>query len=186
MLTQLRAVGACLWLATVIALAACESSTFSPSSSPEVSVADAAPATIVSTGAAVVASATGSGHTIVAGVLRTFSFTARLNADGTASGTAQIDNRAIGEMFQLDIDCMKVVGNVAIMSGVITRHTDVNAVGLTGVFGVMDFGEGSEAPPDRSTQVFFFRPGVVTCQDFGTADVDEFAVSIASGNVQVH
>jgi len=135
--------------------------------------------------AVVVASAGGSGHTIVSGVLRTFSFTARLSADGTARGTAQVDNRAVGEMFQLDIDCMKVVGNIAIMSGVITRHTDVTAVGLIGVFGVVDAGEGS-ATPDRVTQVFFFRPGLATCQDFGPADVDEFAVPIVSGNVQVH
>jgi len=61
--------------------------------------------------------ATGSGHTIVAGELRTFSFTAQQGLDGTAQGIAQINNRMVNEMFQVSIDCLKVVDNIAIMSG---------------------------------------------------------------------
>src|SRR5262245_56231705 len=76
------------------------------------------------------ASATGSGHTTVAGALRTFSFTARLDGDGRARGEARVNNRAIGELFQLQVDCLRTFGGTAIVGGVITRHTDAQAVGL--------------------------------------------------------
>lgn len=138
------------------------------------------------TGAAVIATATGSGQTTVAGELRTFSFTARLDADGVASGMAQVDNRAIDEMFQLRVDCMRVVGSIAIVSGVISRHTDVHAIGLTGIFAVQDSGEGFAAPSDLVTQVFFFRPGLITCADLGPEDAAPYLVPIEAGNVQVN
>ena len=173
-------------LAFAFALAACDGSSPPLGTSPESPVHGATTASIASATMAPTASATGSGNTIVSAALRTFSFTAQLRADGTAQGTAQVDNRAIGEMFQLTIDCLQVVENVAIMSGVITRHTDVTAVGLTGIVGVVDAGEGSGSPSDSVTQVFFFRPGTVTCQDVTPADVHEFATPIVSGNVQVH
>jgi hypothetical protein len=136
-------------------------------------------------GAAIIASATGSGHTTATGELRTFSFVARMDADGFATGTAQVDNRAINEMFQLSVDCINVVGSLAIISGVITRHTDVHAIGLIGIFAVQDSGEGSAPPPDRVTQVFFFRPSVLTCADLGPVDAAPFLVAIVAGNVQV-
>ena len=131
-------------------------------------------------------STTGSGHTVVAGELRTFSFTAQQRADGTAQGTAQINNRSIGEMFQVAVDCLKVVDNVAIMSGIVTKHTDVNAIGLTGIFGVIDAGEGSGAAADSVSQVFFFRPETLTCQEIDPGEVGPLAAPIVSGNVQVH
>jgi hypothetical protein len=134
---------------------------------------------------AVIASTTGAGQTTVAGELRTFSFSARMDVTGVANGLAQVDNRAINEMFQLTIDCLRVIGSMAIVSGAITRHTDSHAIGLTGVFAVQDSGEGSAAPPDLVTQVFFFRPGVVTCADLGPADAAPFLVPIDAGNVQV-
>lgn len=134
---------------------------------------------------ALATAASGSGQTTVAGELRTFSFLARLDATGVATGVAQVDNRAINEMFQLSVDCLKVAGSLAIVSGVITRHTDIHAIGLTGVFAVQDAGEGSLAPPDQVTQVFFFRPGVVSCADLGPADAAPFLIPIDAGNVQV-
>jgi hypothetical protein len=136
--------------------------------------------------AALTASATGAGNTVVAGELRTFSFTAQLKEDGTASGTAQVNNRMVNEMFQLDLDCLQVAGNIAIMSGIITRHTDTTAIGLTGIFGVIDNGAGANDPPDEVTQVFFFRPGLVSCRDIDPALVPANATPIAGGNVQVH
>jgi hypothetical protein len=136
-------------------------------------------------GGAVIASTTGSGQTVVSGELRTFSFFARKDATGVATGMAQVDNKAINEMFQLTIECLSVVGSMAIVSGVITRHTDTNAIGLTGTFAVQDSGEGSAGPPDLVTQVFFFRPGVVTCADLGPADAAPFLIPIDAGNVQV-
>lgn len=136
--------------------------------------------------AGVLASTTGSGHTVVFGELRTFSFSAQQDADATVRGTAEINNRFVDEMFRIDVDCLKTVGNVAIMSGVITRHTDFHAVGLIGIFGVIDDGEGDGAVSDSVTQVFLFRRGIITCQDPDPADVRAFATPIVSGNVQVH
>jgi hypothetical protein len=135
-------------------------------------------------GAGIVASATGSGNTTVGGELRTFSFVARMDANGVATGMAQVNNRMVGEMFQLSVDCLKVVGDTAIVGGVFTRHTDTHAVGLTGIFAVRDSGEGSTAP-DRITQVFFFEPGVLRCSDLEPADASPFLVDIEAGNIQV-
>ena len=137
-------------------------------------------------GATITASATGSGHTIVAGELRTFSFAAWMDANGVATGTAQVDNREVNEKFQLGVDCLNVVGGFAIVSGVITRHTDVHAIGLTGIFGVQDSGEGLASPPDLATQVFFFRPGVLSCTDLEPADAAPFLVPIEAGNIELH
>lgn len=137
-------------------------------------------------GAAVIASAAGSGQTTVAGELRTFSFAVRMDAEGIATGMAQVENRAISETFQLSVDCIRVAGTNAIVSGVITRHTDVHALGLTGIFAVQDSGEGSVDPPDLVTQVFFFRPGVINCVDLGPEDAAPFLVPIGAGNVQVN
>jgi hypothetical protein len=137
-------------------------------------------------GATITASATGSGHTIIAGELRTFSFAAWTDAGGVASGMAQVDNREVNEKFQLSVDCIKVVGSFAIVSGVITRHTDVHAIGLTGIFGVQDSGEGLAPPPDLVTQVFFFRPGVLRCTDLEPEDAAPFLVPVGAGNVQVN
>jgi len=135
----------------------------------------------------VAALATGSGQTTVAGELRTFSFMAQMQADGTTTGVAQVNNRAIDEMFELRIDCLRTFGNTAIVSGVITRHTDPHAVGLTGIFAVVDSGEGTVAPePDLITQVFFFRPNTISCADLGQADATPFLVPVEAGNVQVH
>src|SRR5262245_12252719 len=45
--------------------------------------------------------ATGSGDTIVAGTLRTFSFAVWQNVNATAQGTAVVDNRFVNEMFKV-------------------------------------------------------------------------------------
>src|SRR5262245_9113054 len=135
-------------------------------------------------GGPIVASATGSGHTTVAGELRTFSFVAQLDAGGVATGTAQTNNRMVGEMFQLSIDCLQVVANVAIVSGEFTRHTDTHAIGLTGIFAVVDSGPGS-SEPDQITQVFFFEPGELNCADLGPADAGPFLVDVEAGSVRV-
>jgi hypothetical protein len=137
-------------------------------------------------GATIVASASGSGSTTGAGELRTFSFIARIDSNGVASGTAQVNNRSVDEKFQLRIDCLKIFGNLAIVSGVFNRHDDAHAVGLTGIFAVVDAGEGSASQADLVTQVFIFEPGVLTCAELGPEDAAPFLVEIDSGNVQVN
>jgi hypothetical protein len=135
-------------------------------------------------GGGIVALAAGSGQTTVAGELRTFSFVARIGPDGVATGTAEVDNRSVDEMFQLRIDCLKVVGRLAIVSGVFVRHTDEHAVGLTGIFAALDSGDGATLP-DRITQVFFFEPGVLTCSNLGSDDAAPFLVDVEAGSLLV-
>ncbi len=133
----------------------------------------------------IAASVSGAGLTTVDGELRTFSFVAHQGEDGEASGMAQINNRSVDEMFQLSVDCLNIFENLAIVSGVITRHTDTHAIGLTGIFAVLDTGEGANAPPDFISQVFFFEPGVLSCADLGPADAEPFLEPIDAGNIQV-
>ena len=140
-----------------------------------------------SAGLASVTKATGAGNTIVAGTLRTFSFTASAVEDGSAQGTAQINNRFVEEMFEVDIDCLETFANLAIMSGIITRHTDATAIGLPGIFAVRDVGEGSGSSPDSITQVVFLPRGApLTCHDVTPADVAGYMAPIVGGSVQVH
>jgi hypothetical protein len=121
-------------------------------------VAAAVPALLLVAGAAggggVVASATGSGHISTLGGNRTFAFTARQYADGDDKGRLVI-NFHPGEtspiphvIVHADVDCLRVIGNVAIISAVVT-HTNFPAFeNVRGILSVQDNGEGPAAPPD--------------------------------------
>lgn len=138
-------------------------------------------------------SATGSGQfefTSDAGVtaLRTFAFEASKSSDGAVSGQAQIKNRATGATLHIRIDCLNVIGNVAVMSGTATFASGGgNSVGDAEIFGVEDNGQGAGAPPDLVTRAFG-NSGLV-CTDI-TAEMlpglaDLFSV-VEEGNIQVH
>jgi hypothetical protein len=98
----------------------------------------------------VVASATGSGHMVRNGFYRTFSFSAQKYADGTSHGQLQLRSPEFDVVVHLAIDCLRVVGNRAHMSGVITytSNTDEAFVGEHNRLVVEDNGEGASAPPD--------------------------------------
>jgi hypothetical protein len=105
---------------------------------------------------AVVASATGSGHMVRPdGTLRSFSFSARKYADGSSSGELQLDSRSFDVVVHIRIDCLRVVGNVAHMSGRITyvSNPDEGEVGELNRVEVRDNGEGSGAPPDQVSTI---------------------------------
>jgi hypothetical protein len=116
--------------------------------------------------AGVVRAATGSGHITSGGETRTFAFTATEWADGTVTGQAQVISRALDTIAHLEIDCLRVVGNVAHMSGVITRSSNpVEApVGEMRRFVVMDNGEGSNGAPDLISTIPV-NPGGETCEN---------------------
>ena len=130
----------------------------------------------------VVNAATGSGHRISGGEFRSFSFSAVRYADGSARGEAQVYPRSLDAYAHVAIDCLKVTGNVAHMSGVVT-HTSDPTVFIPDEqvhFAVEDNGEGTNAPPDRVTGIPENEP--LTCDDaLPTAAFNP----IVRGNVEV-
>ena len=98
----------------------------------------------------VVAAATGSGHMIRSGFNRTFAFFAVKRADGTVTGQLQLNSRSLDVVVHIRIDCLRIEGNRAHMSGIVTR-SDNPAEGVVGELNrlvVEDNGEGKDAPPD--------------------------------------
>ena len=126
----------------------------------------AAVPTVTAAPSAVVNSGTGSGHITSGGQTRTFAFTARKHSDGTAAGQAQVNSRALDIVVHMEIDCLRVVGNVAHMSGIITRSSNPAEaqVGEMRRFVVMDNGEGSNSPSDQISTIPA-NPGGETCEN---------------------
>jgi hypothetical protein len=136
---------------------------------------------------AVVAAATGSGHMVRPdGTFRSFSFSARTYADGTSKGELQLNSRSFDVVVHIKIDCLRVVGNVAHMSGRITRvsNPDEGEVGELNRVEVRDNGEGGDAPPDQVSTIPA-NPGDMdptTCTDPPT---NATIRTVQRGNVQV-
>jgi hypothetical protein len=134
----------------------------------------------------VVASATGSGHMIRNDFNRTFSFTARKYADGTVKGQLQLNSREFNVHIHMRIDCLRVVGNVAHMSGIITRtsNPDEAFVGELNRLVVQDNGEGKNSPPDMISGIPA-NPGnadTATCETNPNRVPDRI---VERGNIQV-
>jgi len=156
-----------LLVAAVTTLAACDES--------PTRVADPTPLFAVASAGPVVAAVTGSGHALCTddGVtcdsedgdqaLRTFSFTAQVHEDGTASGKAQFFNRGQDLAWDADVECVYIrpdKPNQAWIAGTLTRGHGQggapsgipHAPGVRVSFGVEDNGEGATATaPDRIT-----------------------------------
>jgi hypothetical protein len=126
--------------------------------------------------------------------LRQFSFNARRLADGTVTGHAVLINPAFtGEnehspyQLHVDISCLRVVGNIAIMGGTTSRTNDPNLVDAV-FFTVQDNGEGSDAG-DRISRVFFWDDDPDTTGDpqacLLTAPLAFPLEEIENGNIQV-
>jgi hypothetical protein len=137
--------------------------------------------------------ATGSGHfqyTSDTGVtdLRTFSFEAREYSDGTVNGNAQVKNRATGQTLNIHIDCLNVIGNVAVVSGIAWSATGPgNTNGDGAIFAVEDNGQGAGATPDRVT--YAYTGSGLVCTDTTPAnvgDIDPLFYDVDGGNVQIH
>jgi hypothetical protein len=146
-------------------------------------VAAIAAATILSAASAgTLDSATGSGHLLSAGELRSFSFSANRLPDGTVRGEAQINARSLDAFAHIAIDCLQITGNVAQMSGTVV-HTSDPTVFLPNEyvhFAVQDNGEGAAAPPDRIS-------GIPADEPFRCDGSHPLAPSrtVVRGNVQV-
>lgn len=131
--------------------------------------------------ASVEASATGSGHTTVLGENRTFAFTARQFDDGTVKGQAQIQARQLDSKLHIDIDCLRVQGNTAVLSGTVVRSDNPLFEGQTAIFTVQDNGERANDPPDLISLAFIFPPSSLTCK----TSIPAPNLVVERGNIQV-
>jgi hypothetical protein len=120
--------------------------------------------------------------------LRTFGFEATKASNGSVTGEAQIDNRSVPGRLHILIDCLNVIGNIAVMSGTITSSTEAGVpAGASSIFGVQDNGERAGSAPDRITHQFW-NSGLV-CTDITPGNVGLFTYllrDVQAGNIQVH
>jgi hypothetical protein len=136
-------------------------------------------------------SASGHGALETSDGLRQFSFSATEHADGTVTGNAVLSNPAFqvdGKDYQLQIDisCLKVVGNIAIFGGTTKRTNDPSLVDAV-FFTVQDNGEPGKQ--DKISRVFFWDDDPTTTGDpqacLLTGPTDFPLETIAKGNIQV-
>jgi hypothetical protein len=128
-------------------------------------------------------SASGAGQIQSGGALRTFTFSAVTQSDGTVTGQAEIINRAANVKIHLAINCLEVTGNTAVVSGVVTQSNALDVdVGDIGVFAVRDNGAGSGAPRDEITSVEF---NPASSGEDCTVGTTQPFVPIQAGNITV-
>jgi hypothetical protein len=150
------------------------------------------PLTAPAAGSPLAQLATGSGHfqyTSDTGVtdLRTFSFEARKLSDGTVSGNAQVKNRATDQTLNIHIDCLNVLGDIAVISGIAWSATGPgNTPGDGAIFAVEDNGQGANTAPDRVT--YAYTGSGLVCTDFHSpSDVNPaLFYDVEGGNIQIH
>jgi hypothetical protein len=95
--------------------------------------------------AAVGASASGSGTVLFGNTIEHISFSAQQVGAGTeATGEATIINATANVRVHVDVNCLNVIGNYAIVSGIVTQTSDPTAVpeGTQAIFAVLDAGQG--------------------------------------------
>lgn len=114
---------------------------------------------------------------------RQFSFHARVKNNGSVDGSGVLTYIGGNAKIHFDIDCLNVVGNTAIMSGVTTKDKqNPDNEGLLFWFKVVDNGEGGNAEPDQLT-LYYQGTNTETydcANDFAVALYD-----IEGGNIQV-
>lgn len=130
------------------------------------------------------------------GYQRIITFSATTHPDGSVSGSGQLikvsSDLNSRQHIKFVIDCLNVNGNVAIMSGTITKVIKNNipgdqqniVAGWVFQFKVVDNGEGVNAAPDEITYFANWAPDdpdAATCGE----DVGWSLMPIEAGNVQV-
>ena len=112
-----------------------------------------------------------------------FSLVANMKADGSVSGQWQDTFPGGGEGIHVAVDCMNIVGNGAVIGGVITHGTvggnDVS--GLRVLCAVMDNGTSANDPPDQLS--FSFINDNTDCTTLTPGDFPLFALT--HGQVKV-
>ena len=114
---------------------------------------------------------------------RHFTFHARVKKNGDVQGSGVLTYVGGVRNLSFDIDCLNVIGNHAIMSGVTTRDNQFpENEGLLCWFEVFDNGEGNNSDPDQMSLYFQGSdPATYDCVNDFTVDIYE----VEGGNVQV-
>lgn len=138
-------------------------------------------------------SASGNGQIEFEGKTSTFAFSAIQQKNGTARGQIEYHQRSATNpaneiRVHVDVNCLRVAGNKATLSGVITKaqpaSVDIgggqqfNLVGAYASLNVTDNGEGNNAPPDTASSLFV-TDVPIDCRTF--TFVEEFTTT----NIQV-
>src|SRR5918912_3635788 len=109
-------------------------------------LAVAAVARVGATGAAaaVGASASGSGTVLFGNTIEHIAFSAQQVAGTAATGEATINDVSAGVRVHVDVNCLNVIGNYAIVSGIVTQSSETTRVpeGWQAIFAVVDNGNG--------------------------------------------
>lgn len=126
----------------------------------------------------IVASATGGYQTTYFGTERSIQFNANRNSENETRGQGQFFNRDSGTMFHFSLDCLHVDGNVATMTGSVSR--DAFPAFPYVWLRVVDNGEGSESTDFHSAFVNFDFP--ISCTDDTGFDA---IFAVEGGNIQV-
>lgn len=117
--------------------------------------------------------------------LRTFAFFARTNADGTTTGSYQIDNQSVsGSREHGTVTCLAVDGDLAWIGGVITHSSIEGREGTPRLFRVVERGHGD--PPDQASLLIVTAEANVTCQTrplIPVEDLEEGKILVRDGGV---
>ena len=131
--------------------------------------------------AAVGASASGSGTALFGNTIEHIAFSAQQVAGTAATGEAKINDASAGVRVDVDVNCLNVIGNYAIVSGVVRTSSDeaLVPVGSEAIFAVVDNGQGHTR--DSMSIANFYAVGTgVDC-----SVPSEFDLVRANGNFRV-
>jgi hypothetical protein len=113
-----------------------------------------------------------------------FSLVANMKADGSVSGQWQDTFAGGREGIHVAVDCMNIVGNGAVIGGVIT-HGMAGGIDVTGqraLTAVVDNGTSANDPPDQLS-FSFFDTGDLSCDQLTPSNFPLF--DLAHGQVKV-
>ena len=105
------------------------------------------------------ASVSGSGTVFFGNTIEHIAVSARQVAGTEATGHAMINNATANVRVHVDVNCLNVIGNYAIVSGIVTRTSDPTAVpeGTQAIFAVLDAGNGGR---DFASIANFYPVGI--------------------------
>ena len=91
------------------------------------------------------ASASGSGTALFGNTIEHIAFSAQQVAGTAAVGEATINDVSAGVRVNVDVNCLNVIGNYAIVSGTVRTSSNeaLVPVGSEAIFAVVDTGQGS-------------------------------------------